>query len=100
MDNRQILALLKQMLESQGWKIFQDLSDQWRRERQKDKVNILRQCNSGENSLLNVARLQSKIDGSIYMTGGTDESGDYINSLLEDYIKLIKPSDKEENPSY
>ena len=100
MDNRQTLALLRQMLESEAWKIFQDLSDQWRKERQKDKANILRQCNSGENSLLNVARLQSKIDGSLYMTGGIDEGGNYVNGLLEDYIKLTKPSDEEENPTY
>lgn len=49
---------------------------------------------------MDTIRLQGKIDGSLYMTGGTDENGTPVQSLLDEHIKNLKPSDTEENPAY
>lgn len=79
------LRLLKELMQSAGWRIYQDLLERWRGDREKVKANFLRSAKFNEAILE-----QGKIDGSF----------DLIRCLDEYMSDLTNPQETEETPSY
>ena len=87
MVNQDKVELIKDLLNSQGWVIYQNLLVQWLQDRQKEQAVYLRQCNPEDKD--KPIYVQGKIDGATYIG----------SNLLTDYLKQENPQD-EEKPRY
>ena len=89
--NPQEWEAVRVMQETEGWVIYQNLSERWRQQKSKEQQALLRQCKTEE--LLKAAMIQSEIDASLYMVGGQ-------TTIISDFKKQFNNPQDEEKPHY
>ena len=79
-QDQELVQEIKELMQSKGWRIYQDLLGRWLEGKEKVKANFLRQLDPNK-----ATYIQGQIDGYI----------DFTNSLNQYLESLINPSNEE-----